>query len=63
MSMQSTYDEILEDQECLICGAVGMESDGGFDYVCPNCEYEGTLVAEGTRKTKSTTDAIYVYIR
>lgn len=43
MSLQSAYDDILEDMVCPICGHVGMDSDGGFDYSCPNCDYEGTL--------------------
>ncbi len=46
MSLQSAFDEILEDKECPRCQHIGMDSDGGFDFVCPNCGYEGTLVEE-----------------
>lgn len=43
MSIQSAYDEILEDTECPVCHTVGMMPDGDFDWVCPNCGYEGSL--------------------
>ena len=43
MSLQSAYDEILEDTTCPMCGTVGMMPDGGFDWMCPECGYEGTL--------------------
>lgn len=46
MSLQSAYDDILEDLVCKNCGAVGMESDGGLDYFCPVCGQEGTLEDE-----------------
>lgn len=42
-SLHSVYDEILEDTECPNCHKVGMLPDGGFDYVCPECGYEGSL--------------------
>ena len=43
MSIVSAYDEILEDMECPDCGHVGMDANGGFEYICPNCGYEGSL--------------------
>ena len=43
MSIGSAYDAILEDMECPECGHVGMEANGGFEYICPNCDYEGSL--------------------
>ena len=43
MSIQSSYDEILEDTRCPNCGTVGMVPNGGYDWECPNCGYEGTL--------------------
>jgi uncharacterized Zn finger protein (UPF0148 family) len=43
MSIQSAYDEILEDTQCPNCGCVGMLPNGSFDYCCPNCDYEGSL--------------------
>ena len=46
MSIGSIYDDILEDQECPICHYVGMEADGGFDYYCPNCGHEDSLLDE-----------------
>ncbi len=46
MSIQSAYDEMLEDQECPVCGTVGMLPNGGFDWVCPNCGHEGTFEME-----------------
>ncbi len=42
-NLQSAYDEILEDIVCRMCGTRGMLPNGGFDYICPTCEYEGTL--------------------
>ena len=39
----STYDDILEDMECPICTKVGMEPDGSYEFVCPNCGYQGSL--------------------
>lgn len=46
MSLQSAYDDMLEDTACPSCGCVGMLPNGGFDYVCPSCGYEGTLSDE-----------------
>lgn len=43
MSLQSTYDEILEDTECPVCHTIGMLPDGGFDWICPNCGHEGSV--------------------
>ena len=43
MSIQSAYDEILEDTVCPVCGTVGMLPDGGYDWICPECGHEGTL--------------------
>ena len=37
-------EDILEDKECPICGHIGMESFGGYDYRCPECDYEGNLL-------------------
>ena len=51
MSIQSIYDEILEDKVCLMCGHTGMEADGGFDYFCPECGYEGTIGYEEASDT------------
>ena len=44
MSIQSSFDEILEDMECpnSECRHVGMRSIGGWSYECPECGYEGT---------------------
>ena len=44
MSIQSAYDEILEDTECPECGTQGMLPDGDLDWICPNCGYEGSLL-------------------
>lgn len=33
------YDEY----ECGRCGRSGVLPDGGFDYICPGCDFEGTL--------------------
>ena len=46
MTVQSSFDEILESIVCPFCGTEGMISDGGYDYCCPNCDYEGTLEDE-----------------
>lgn len=46
MSLQEAYDEMLEDTRCPKCGCVGMLPNGGFDWICPNCDYEGTLEDE-----------------
>lgn len=43
MSLQSSYDDILESFVCPICGTEGMISDGGYEYFCPNCGHEGSL--------------------
>lgn len=42
-SIQSAYDEILEDTACPQCHTVGMLPDGGLEYICPECGYEGSL--------------------
>lgn len=43
MSLQSVFDDILEDTRCPRCGTVGMLPNGGFDWICPNCDYEGSV--------------------
>lgn len=43
MSIQSIYDDMLEDKVCPRCGHVGMVPDGGFDFYCPECDYEGSF--------------------
>lgn len=43
MSIGSAYDDILESMECPNCSHVGMEPNGGIDYICPECGYEGSL--------------------
>ena len=42
MSIQSGFDEMLEDMQCPECGHIGMDSIGGWSYECPECGYEGT---------------------
>ena len=42
-NLSSAYDEILEDLECPVCHTVGMLPDGGLDYICSECGYEGCL--------------------
>lgn len=36
------YEGLLEDTECHRCGNVGVEPDGGLDWVCPECGYKGS---------------------
>lgn len=36
------YDEY----ECDRCGHIGVLPDGGFDYICPECDYEGSMLDE-----------------
>ena len=33
------YDDII----CPVCQHIGVLPDGGFDWVCPECGYEGSL--------------------
>lgn len=33
------YDDIV----CPVCQHIGVLPDGGFDWVCPECGYEGSL--------------------
>lgn len=33
----------LEELECPRCGKIGMNGNGGEFYVCPVCEYEGSI--------------------
>lgn len=33
------YDDII----CPFCQHIGVLPDGGFDWVCPECGYEGSL--------------------
>jgi len=40
--MNIDYDDI----ECPVCNRVGVDPDGGFDWECPVCGYEGSLVNE-----------------
>lgn len=46
MSIQEAYDEILEDTICPICKTQGMLPNGGFDWVCPTCGYEGSVIED-----------------
>ena len=39
MASMIDYDEY----ECDNCGKVGVIPDGGFDYICSSCGYEGTI--------------------
>lgn len=39
----SFIDDLLESIVCPRCGHRGVDSDGGYDWVCPNCDYEGYL--------------------
>lgn len=39
MASMIDYDEY----ECDNCGKVGVIPDGGFDYICSSCGYEGSL--------------------
>jgi len=45
MSVQSVFDEILEDAECPKCTTVGAYPIGDGDYECrnPECDYTGTV--------------------
>jgi hypothetical protein len=45
MSIQSVFDEMLEDTECPKCNNVGALPIGGGDYECsnPDCGYTGTI--------------------
>lgn len=45
-NLHSAYDEILESIECPVCHTTGMLPDGGIDYICPECGYEGSLEDE-----------------
>ena len=36
------YDEII----CPACGHIGVLPDGGFDWICPECGYEGDILGE-----------------
>ena len=40
------YESMLDDKRCPICGHVGMLPNGGFDYECSECGYEGTFLDE-----------------
>lgn len=42
LSMSIDYDDI----ECDRCGHVGVLPDGGFDWECPACGFEGSLLNE-----------------
>lgn len=46
ITLQSNYDDLIEDIECPECHTVGMLPDGGFDWICLNCGYEGGLEDE-----------------
>ena len=46
MNLHEAYDLILEDTTCPVCSCVGMLPDGDYDYLCPNCGYEGSLSDE-----------------
>ena len=63
MSIGSIYDDILEDQECPICHYVGMEADGGFDYYCPNCGHEDSLLDEEDELEKDEEEIDKFYLR
>ena len=56
MSLQSAYDDILDDMQCIRCGHVGMEPDGGYSYYCPICGYEGSLSNDEDEEEESDTD-------
>lgn len=45
MSLQSAFDEVLEDMVCPLCGTRSIVPDGSFDYACsnPGCNYQGSL--------------------
>jgi hypothetical protein len=40
--MNIDYDSI----ECPSCNHVGVMPDGGFDYMCPMCGFEGSLCGD-----------------
>lgn len=40
--MPLDYDDI----ECPKCGRMGVFPNGGYDWVCPNCDYEGSFVED-----------------
>ncbi len=43
MTLNEAYDAIIEDTVCPNCLTIGMQPDGGFDWICPECGYEGSL--------------------
>ena len=39
--MESLID--YDEYECDRCGHIGVIPDGDLDYICPECDYEGSL--------------------
>ena len=40
-SIQEVVEARLEETECPHCHFCGMLLNGGYNYICPNCGYEG----------------------
>lgn len=44
--MNIDLESILEETKCKNCGHQGVESNGSYDYICPHCGTESSLIDE-----------------